>query len=252
MIIDLGDDFLKEQLSVTEIINMLLRRWWIIALSAVILSVSAFFYAQFIIAPLYSADGTLYVNARRTQSSDVSQTNLMASQQLATTYKEILTRRTFLAQVSADTNGEYSVAKLKRMISINSLNETEIMEIRIVGEVPEDVALICNSILTHASDELIRVVNAGSVKILDQGEVPEVPVSPNVKNYTLIALLVGLIIGVLIILCVEFLDTRVKSREDIINKYDEPLLGEIPELVLNTNKYEDGYTYSYHEKGGKE
>lgn len=241
---------MKEQLSMTEIVNMLLRRWWIIALSAIILGVAAFFYSQFMIAPLYSTDGTIYVNAQRTQSSDISQNNLLASQQLATTYKEILSRRTFLARVSADLDERYSATQLRRMISINSLNETEIMEIRVVGEVPEDVARICNSILTHAPDELIRVVNAGSVKILDQGQVPEAPISPNVKNYTLISFVLGIVLGALIIFAIEFLDTRVKSREDIVSRYEEPILGEIPELVLAPRK-EEGYENSYTEKGGK-
>lgn len=240
---------MKEQLSIAEIINMFLRRWWILALSAIILSVSAFFYAQFMVEPLYRTDGTLYVNARRTQTSDVSQTNLLASQQLATTYKEILSRRTFLAQVAADVGNKYTVTQLGKMISMDALNETEIMEIKVTGMVPEDIAVICNSVLTHAPDELIRVVNAGSVKILDQAQVPENPISPNVKNYTLIAFVLGLAVGALIVFCLEFLDTRVKSREDIVNRYEEPLLGEIPELAYIPSKKEE--SYSYHNKGGK-
>lgn len=242
---------MKEQLSLSDVINMFLRRWWIIALSAVILGGTAFFYSQFMMKPLYSTDGTLYVNAQRTQTSDVSQTNLLASQQLATTYKEILSRRTFLTQVVEDTEGRYTVQQLKRMISINSLNDTEIMEVRIVGENKEDVALICNSFLSHAPNELIRVVNAGSVKVLDHGQVPDKPISPNVRNYTIIAFLVGLVIGCLIIFCMEFLDTRVKSRDDLINRYDEPLLGEIPELVLSANRNDYTYSNSYQEGGSK-
>lgn len=240
---------MKEQFSISELINIFLRRWWIIALSAVILCVSGFFYSQFIVTPLYRTDGTLYVNARRTQTSDVSTTNIMASQQLATTYKEILKRRTFLAQVAEDVGNKYSVGELSSMISMSPLNETEIMEIKVTGEVPEDVYAICHSVLTHAPDELIRVVNAGSVKILDDGQVPKTPYSPNVKNYTLVAFALGLALGALIVFCIEFFDTRVKSRDDIINKYKEPLLGEIPALVLTPGKREEGYSYS--EKGGK-
>ena len=240
---------MKEQFSISELINIFLRRWWIIALSAVILCVSGFFYSQFIVTPLYRTDGTLYVNARRTQTSDVSTTNIMASQQLATTYKEILKRRTFLAQVAEDVGNKYSVGELSSMISMSPLNETEIMEIKVTGEVPEDVYAICHSVLTHAPDELIRVVNAGSVKILDDGQVPKTPYSPNVKNYTLVAFALGLALGAMIVFCIEFFDTRVKSRDDIINKYKEPLLGEIPALVLTPGKREEGYSYS--EKGGK-
>lgn len=240
---------MKEQFSISELINIFLRRWWILALSAIILCVSGFFYAQFIVTPLYRTDGTLYVNARRTQTSDVSTTNLLASQQLATTYKEILTRRTFLSQVAEDLDNKYSVGQLSGMISMTPLNETEIMEIKVTGEVPEDVYAICHSVLTHAPDELIRVVNAGSVKILDDGQIPKQPFSPNVKNYTLFAFALGLALGALIVFCIEFFDTRIKSRDDIVHRYQEPLLGEIPELVLTPGKRDEGYSYG--DKGGK-
>lgn len=240
---------MKEQFSISDLINIFLRRWWILALSAIILCVSGFFYAQFIVTPLYRTDGTLYVNARRTQSSDVSGANIVASQQLATTYKEILKRRTFLAQVAEDVGNKYSVSQLSGMISMSPLNETEIMQIKVTGEVPEDVYAICHSVLTHAPDELIRVVNAGSVKILEDGQIPKKPYSPDVKKYTLFAFALGLALGALIVFCIEFFDTRVKSRDDIINRYKEPLLGEIPSLVLTPGKRDEGYSYG--EKGGK-
>ncbi len=223
---------MKEQLSMTEIIDMLIRRWWILALAAICLSVSTFIYTQIFVDPLYRTDGTLYVNAQRTQSSDVSQSDMAASQTLVSTYKEILNRRTFLAQVAADIDNRYAVNDLKNMISMSSVNETEILEIKVTGKVPEDVYEICHSVLTHASDELIRVVNAGSVKILDDGQVPETPVSPNVKQNTLIAFLVGLALGALIVVLLELFDTRIKSRDDIVSRYKEPLLGEIPELIV--------------------
>lgn len=230
---------MKEQLSLAEIIDIFLRKWWIIALCAVIFSVGAFFYAQVMVDPLYRTDGTLFVNAQRTQTSDVSQMNLIASKQLAETYKEILTRRTFLSRVSEDVHNRYNLAELSKMISISPLNETEIMEVRVTGKVPEDVYKICHSVLTHAADELVRVVNAGSVKILDDGQIPDYPYSPNVRNYTLIAFLIGLAFGALIILCTELFDTRIKSRDDILNKYSEPLLGEIPELIIPVKKAGD-------------
>ena len=221
---------MKEHLSLTELIDMMVRRWWILAIAAVSLGIIAFIYAQVFIDPLYQSDGTLYVSAQRTQSSDISQSSMAASTRLVDTYKEILVRRTFLSQVSHDVGDRYSVENLSRMISLESLNETEVMEIKVTGKIPEDVQLICNSVLSHASDELIRVINAGSVKILDNGQLPISPSSPDVKKYTLIAFLFGLVVGAVIVLLLDLFDTRIKSRDDVIEKYTEPLLGEIPEL----------------------
>ena len=251
---------MKEQLTLTEIVNMLLRRWWIIALTAFSLAVTAFFYSQFLLVPLYRTDGSLYVNASRTQTSDVSSSNLLASQQLATTCKEILTRRTFLSTVSEDVESKggnkYPPAQLKKMIAIKSVNDTEIMEITVSGSEREDIKLVCNSVLTLAAGELSRVINAGQVKVLDLGQLPEKPYSPNTRNNTLLCFFIGLLAGGLIVFCIEFLDTRVKSRDDLVNRYSEPLLGEIPELLPSARKdegrsYSYSYSYGYGEKGGK-
>ena len=245
---------MKNQITVAEIVNMLLRRWWIIALTAVVLSVSAFFYSQFMLVPLYRTDGSLFVNASRTQTSDVSQTNILASQQLAITCKEILTRRTFLSAVSEDvvTKGghKYEATQLKKMISIKAVNDTEIMEITVSGSDRYDVKLICDSVLTLSSKELSNVMNAGQVKILDFAQLPKKPYSPNTRNNTLICFFIGILAGGLIVFCIEFLDTRVKSRDDLITRYSIPLLGEIPELIITQPK-EAGYIYTYREKGGK-
>ena len=222
---------MKEQLTITELIDMMIRRWWILAIAAISLSIATFAYTEIFVDPLYRTDGTLYVNAQRTQSSDISSSRLSASQDLVNTYKEILVRRTFLSRVAADLDNRYTVNDIKNMITMKSVNGTEVLEITVIGKVPEDVYAICHSVLTHAPDELIRVINAGSVKILDDGLIPKSPISPNVKQNTLIAFLVGLVIGAIIILLLELFDTRIKSREDIIHKYEEPLLGEIPELV---------------------
>ena len=146
------------------------------------------------------------------------------------TYAEILKRRTFLEDVAEDIGNKYSVEQLQSMISILPVNETEIMEISVTSTDPEDSYLIAHSILMRAPDELMRVVEAGSVKLLDDAKRNDVAVAPNLRQNTLIGALLGIILGALIILLLEFVDTRIKNAESIVSKYDEPLLGEIPSL----------------------
>lgn len=222
---------MNDKLGIADIIDMMIRRWWIWAIFAVTFSVAAFVYTQIFVDPLYRTDGTLYVNAQRTQTTDFSQGQLYSSQALVRTYKEILSRRTFLSQIVADIDGKYSTSELKGMISYSEVNDTQILQITVTGKVPEDLYDICHSVLIHAPDELIRVINAGSVKILDDGQVPRSPISPNVKQNSLVAFLLGIAVGAGIILLLELFDTRIKVREDIVNKFPEPLLGEIPEFI---------------------
>jgi len=222
---------LNERIELADIIDMMIRRWWIWAVCAVAFSILAFIYTEIFVDPMYRSTGSVYVNAQRTQNVDITAGEMSSSQTLVVTYSEILKRRSFLSQISEDLENRYSPDELAGMISYAAVNKTEIMEVSVSGKVPQDVYDICHSVLLHAPDELIRVVNAGSVKILEDGQVPNVPYSPIVKRDTLIAFLAGMLVGAGIIFLLELFDTRIKTRDDIINKYPEPLLGEIPEVM---------------------
>ena len=227
-----GDGILKEDIKLMDLVDMLMRRWWIMILSMVIVAIGAFVFTEVFITPTYSSVGALYVNATPEQRDQtITQSSITASQSLVNTYAEILNRRTFLEGVASDVDNKYSVKKLQTMISMTAANETEIMEIEVLSDNPDDSYQIAHSILMRAPDELMRVVEAGSVKLLDDAKRNEVAVSPNLRQNTLIGALIGILLGALIIFLLEFVDTRIKHSEDIITRYDEPLLGEIPSLA---------------------
>ena len=245
---------MKDHITISEIVSMLLRRWWIIVITAMVFSVSVFFYSEYIVVPLYKTSGSIFVDASRSNTGDVSQANIMASVQLAETCKELLTRPTFLSEISEEvealTGNKYPHTQLKEMIEVEAVNETEIMEITVKGSEKEDLPIICNLILTKGC-ERIQEVRGGYPQVLDLGTVPGKPYSPNTRANTLVFFFVGVLAGGLIVFCIDFFDTRVKSRDDIITKYKIPLLGEIPELVMNSSGGYEGYDYTYREKGGK-
>lgn len=221
---------MNEKIGVADIIDMMIRRWWIWAICAVTFSVAAFIYTQIFVDPLYRTDGTLVVDAQKTQTVDVTQGQMTSSQELVKLFKELITSRSFLAYVAEDMGGRYSPGELKGMISCSSRNETQVLEVRVTGKVPKDIYEICNSVLAHAADELPGYMG-GQVRQLDPATMPGGPISPNVKQNALIAFLLGIAAGAGIILLLELFDTRIKSRDDIVNKFPEPLLGEIPEFI---------------------
>lgn len=251
---DIGVIELNEQLNLISIIDMLLRKWTAILLSAVLVGVFAFVYSEVFIAPVYSSTASLYVNSNKQQKSeDVSGATLSSSRQLVMTYAEILQARTFLESVVTDMDGKYTVNQIKNMIKMEALNETEILSITVKGNSAEDVYKITKSIVKYAPDELIRVVEAGSVKVLDDASETKTPISPNIRNNTFIGVFIGILLGSLIIVILELFDTRIKSGDEISQRYKEPLLGEIPSLSARGNTYASGYSsYGYYdEKRGR-
>lgn len=224
---------MKNELSVIDLIDMLMRRWWIIFTSMILVGIMAFVFTEVFIQPTYRSEGSLYVNASSEQQlqKTINTSTITASQQLVNTYSEILKRRTFLESVAKDIDNKYTVNQIRQMLSISAVNETEIMQISVTATDPDDAYLIAHSVLMRAPDELIRVVEAGSVKLLDDAKKNNVAVAPNIRQNTLIGVLLGMAVGALIIFLLELIDTRITSPESITDNYKEPLLGEIPSLT---------------------
>lgn len=245
---------MNEQLNLVSVIDILFRRWTVILLSAVLVGVFAFVYSEVFISPTYSSSASLYVNSsKQNVSEDVTTATLLSSRQLVMTYAEILQARTFLETIATDLDGKYTVTQIKKMISMEALNETEILSITVKGKSPEDVYKITKGIVKYAPDELIRVVEAGSVKVLDDAGEPKTPISPNIRTNTFIGIFLGLLLGALIVVILELFDTRIKNGDEISQRYKEPLLGEIPSLFSKGSSYASGYSsYGYHdEKRGR-
>lgn len=223
----------KNELNIIEIINMMLRRWWLIIVMMIVGGIIAFMYTDFFMIPMYKTDGSLYVNCE-TESVELDDTasagKLNSNSRLAQTYVEILKRRSFLTGVAADIGNKYTYNQIQDMITITPVNETELLQISINGTDPKDICEILTSILTRAPQELVRIVKAGSVEIVDLPYEPQNPYAPNTFNNTLVGIVIGLILSIAAILWMEIFDTRIKTPDQIKNVYDEPLLGEIPTL----------------------
>lgn len=240
---------MNEQLNVVNIIDMLLKRWFVVLISTICMGIFAFVYSEVFISPMYSSTASLYVNSERQKVTDnVNTSELNSSRQLVMTYAEILKSRTFLSNIAQDLDNEYSTSQLNKMITMDALNNTEILSVTVKGTDAEDVYKITKSIVKYAPDELIRVVEAGSVKVLDDASETKSPISPNIRQNTFIGVLIGLVLGGFIVILTELLDTRIKTGEEINSRYEEPLLGEIPSL---TSSQGNSYSYGYKDGNSK-
>ncbi|WP_281336384.1 GumC family protein [Flavobacterium eburneipallidum] len=70
-----------------------------------------------------------------------------------------------------------------------------------------------------------------NARVIDAAKASDVPVSPKKKMIYLAALFLGLLIPFGIIYIIDLLDTKVKSRFDVMNKFDVPFLGDVPNSI---------------------
>ena len=102
---------------------------------------------------------------------------------------------------------------------------------KVTSKDPEEAAAIANTLAELAPPEIIRVVQAGGVQLIDEAIPNTDPVAPNTGLNTVIGALIGAVIACLGVLIAAMLDTRVKSEEDLQKQYDLPVLGVIPDIL---------------------
>lgn len=220
------------EITLQEIFMILWEKVWIIALAVVIGGVVAFSVSAFVLDPTYTSRISMYVNNNTNRETTVANINdINASQKLVSTYIEILKSDNVLGKVAEATGLAYTPGQIRGMMSANSVNGTEIFEVKVTTEDAEEAALIANTIAEVSPEEIIRVVKAGSVELIDEAVPATNPTSPNVTLNTLIGMMLGGVLSVLGILVASMLDNRIHSEEDLKKHYDIPVLGAIPDLV---------------------
>lgn len=227
---------MEREINISEVFDLVLRRLWIIVACVTVTTIISFCYSSYFIEPLYTSTGTLYVrNVQEKIDDTVDVGEINASKSLVSTYIEILRSDTFTGIIAKDVNLGYSAGQIKGMLTMSALNNTEILQINVNNKNPEHAALIVNSILRNADEEIIRIVKAGSVEIIDTGRVPTSPTSPNIALNTVSGAVLGAIISMLIIVVIHIMDVSVRGEEDIVEKYEIPVLGVIPTIKNEGN-----------------
>lgn len=227
----------NNEISLQEIFMILWDKVGIILLCTLLGGLLAFGVSRYVIAPTYTSRVSMYVNNNRNPETTVANINdINASQKLVSTYIEILKSENILNRVSETIGGNYTAHELSGMMTASSVNGTEIFEVKVTTKDPEEAALIANTIAEIAPDEIIRVVKAGSVELIDKAVPAKAPSAPNVLLNTIIGIMLGGVLSVLGVLVSAMLDNRVKDEEDLKKHYDLPILGTIPDLESAQNR----------------
>lgn len=235
------------RIDLMKIIDALLRRAWIIVLAMVMCGILAFSLASGFITPLYKANVLMYVNNSSfsvgSTNFSISSSEITAAKSLVDTYIVILRTRMTLNEVISAGNLNYSYADLNDMISAEAVNGTEVFSVTVTSPDPQEAEHIANTIGMILPDKIADVVEGSSVRIVDFAVVPARKSSPNVSQFTMIGLILGLLISCAAIVIVEMLDDQIDSEEYLLNHYGKiPLLTAIPDLL---DSKDQGY-YSYY------
>lgn len=227
---------MNDQINLVSVLSMIVKRWWILVVSTVLMGSIFFTVTEVFIPEKYTSVGKLLVRhsaSRTTEDGNIpaeSINTLNAAARLLNTYTEIFKTNTFFNKIAADSGTAYSANQLKGMVTYSSLNETEVLQVEVLCTDKIEARQLCELILDNAQSEVERIGSGGSVIVVDEATTPTSPTSPNKTLNTILGILLGVVLGAVIIFIIELLDTRVKNEDDLVSKFDLPILGVIPDL----------------------
>ncbi len=80
--------------------------------------------------------------------------------------------------------------------------------------------------------DLSSTLNVNNISIIDRAEIPEKPVKPNIALNMILAVILGLGMGTGLGFFIDYLDTTIKSPQDIKTTLETNLLGSIPAIGI--------------------
>lgn len=220
----------EQELDLGHLLSVLRQGWKAVVIFSVIGLIIGFLLAKWVITPQYASNTMLVVNAENNQNPNTTITNdqLTTAQELVNTYSVILTSDTVLDQVISDLNLKTDATTLAKNITVEGVNQTQVLKITVKDANPQVAKNIANDIARVAPDVIIRTVKAGSVEVVSDAKLESKPVFPNVALFSVIGLLIGLFGTYITLLVRDLLDHTFDSEEDVEKCLDISVIGVIP------------------------
>lgn len=220
----------EQVISIEEIFEALKKRWKMIALITIVATVISGVFSFFIIDPVYEASTKLFVGKEENSEEVYNSNDIAMYQKLLKTYSETIKTRDLLTSAIKDSKYDLEVGAVSSALTVVPVADTQILQIKYQSKDPKEAEIVLKAISNNFIRTAKELVPNGNVRTIEAVEMPEKPVSPNKKINIAIAFLLGLMVSVGLVFLLEYLDNTYKTKEQLEEELELPVLGVIPTL----------------------
>ena len=228
-----------EEINLKDLFSYFFSKSFIVIITLAVAILVSTIYGEFIKVPMYRSYTTIVLTRSGDtdkNDSSITQNDILLNQKLVATYREIIKSRRVLGQVIENLELDMEVSELSQNISVTNEEDTELIKISVSSVNKEDAKNIANEIAKVFSNEIVDIYNIKNVSIIDTAIEAKTPYNINFVKETVIAALLGVVLGVAIIFVMFYFDTTIKNPEEIQTKIGLPLLGVVPKVESENNK----------------
>ena len=231
-----------EEINLKELFSYMLSKLYIILFVAVVLVLGSIIYREQFKTPMYESYTTVVLARSNNVIDDedlsvgITQNDILLNQKLVATYREIIKSRRILDQVIEDLDLDMTYSELRGKVTVVNEADTELIRISVVDDDSEDAKNIADSIARVFSNEITKIYSIKNISVIDYAREELKPYNINPLKETVIAMLIGIVLGCGIVFVMFYFDTTIKSVDEVEKKLKLPILGSVPK----TGNYRGG------------
>ena len=219
----------------SQYVGSLLRGWYLLVIGLLLGGLAALGYLQ-VTDQQYTANTQLFVST--TSSTDVTTAAAggTLSQQRTASYVQLVGGRELASMVIDDLGLDLTPDELMSEITAQALAETVIVDVDVTAPTPEQAQAVATSIGEQFSTLVAQIETPPGateaplrVSIVAAPELPTAPSSPDVPLVLAAGLLLGLVLGAVVAVVRDRLDTSVRGEEVAGQAAGAPVLGLVPD-----------------------
>ncbi|MCJ8009113.1 YveK family protein [Lederbergia wuyishanensis] len=209
-----GEQVIVKEINLKEVYKVILKRWWVVLLLAVITTIAGWIYSQQNkTIPLYETSANIIINANA---------------EYRKTLQVIIKDTIVLEKVIKELGLERSPSSLASQITVSSIDSSQVVSISVVDSNPQRAVNIANTTATVFIDTVPKIIDLEEVKFLSEAKLNETPITVDNGNKIIIAaFILGILVGLGLIFLIDSLDDSIKSEREIETILGVHVLGSI-------------------------
>ena len=222
----------EQVISLSEIFEAIKKRWIMIVAITLVATLVSGVLSFFVIDPIYESSTKVFIGKDESDNAAYNSSDINMYQQLLQTYAQAIKTKDLASKALENLNYNLEPNQVISNLTVNPISSTQILEIKYRSKDQQEA----KDVLKNVTDEFIvtakELVPNGNVRIIEEVELPESPVSPNKPMNIAIAFLLGLMVSIGLVFLLEYLDNTFKTREQLEKELDIPVLGAIPDVDI--------------------
>lgn len=214
------------QIDLLELFYKLKQKLWLIILITVLAGGGTGAYSRYILTPQYTSTAMLYVLSK--ESSMTSLADLQVGSQLTKDYKIMITSRPVLEEVVESLGLNMNYKDLRKRISVTNPTDTRVLSLAVWDTDPVQAKTIVDEISMTASDYIGDMMEMVPPKIFEEGEIPSVKTSPDIKKNALMGAVAGMFMICALLAAGVVIDDTIRTEEEVERYLGLSVLAVVP------------------------